>query len=660
MVEMNFPTNTGLRRDGLVTEVDYKYSYPNDLKLKPGSSTHEKLKNLVLERARASSITMSRRYSAWNKIDQKLTAYIPLDEYEKKVKNDDSRSPVSIVIPMTFATMETILTYLTSTFLQDTIFRYIGTGPEDTVGVKLGEKLIELQSHRFKHPVSLHTHWRDSICYGFGVITPVWEVRETTRVVQKPLQIFSALYGTNIVTDQLVEQEETVLLAEGNNLINISPYAYLPDTNVPIHDVQKGEYVGWIDRDNLMNLLGREYYGEFFNVQYLYHCNQKHSSIHNQHYANINRDDRGGSYHTIGTRPDGSDGTNPVDVVYMYINLVPKDFDLGDREYPEKWFFALAGDEVLIAAQPMNINHGMFPVAVAAPDFDGYGSDPVSKLEIAYGMQETIDWLFASHITNVRKAINDMLIVDPSLVNMQDLSDPKPGMLIRLRSSAWGRGAKDAVAQLQVNDITRNNIQDTVYLADMLQRTTGATDSLQGILRQSSERKSATEVRDTRSSALSRLNRMAMMISMQSHYDIAMQLMFNTQQFMSETAYVDSIGRWGEDLALDYGLPMVGGKIPIDPRQLNVAFDVAPLDSSLNSGEYASDWIELYRIITASPELTMAFDTVKVFKHIARLMGATNTRDFERRPVQPILADDSQVAAGVEAGNLIPLEGIGA
>jgi hypothetical protein len=51
-----------------------------------------------------------------------------------------------------------------------------------------------------------------------------------------------------------------------------------------------------------------------------------------------------------------------------------------------------------------------------------------------------------------------MLIVDPSLINMADLEDPKPGKLIRMRRAAWGRGVENAVKQLNVNDITRQHI----------------------------------------------------------------------------------------------------------------------------------------------------------------------------------------------------------
>ena len=65
-------------------------------------------------------------------------------------------------------------------------------------------------------------------------------------------------------------------------------------------------------------------------------------------------------------------------------------------------------------------------------------------------------------IANVRKAINDMLVVDPYMVNIHDLRKPGPGRLIRLRRAVWGRGVKDAVGQLEVRDVTQGHVSDAM------------------------------------------------------------------------------------------------------------------------------------------------------------------------------------------------------
>ena len=133
----------------------------------------------------------------------------------------------------------------------------------------------------------------------------------------------------------------------------------------------------------------------------------------------------------------------------MYIDLIPKDWELSNNEYPEKWLFEVAADSIVIGAMKIEQNHGMYPVANASPDFDGYTPTPMSRLEVLYGLQHTMDWLFNSHIANVRKAINDMLVIDPWMVNINDVKDPKAGKLIRLRRPAWGKGkVSDYISQL--------------------------------------------------------------------------------------------------------------------------------------------------------------------------------------------------------------------
>jgi len=94
--------------------VDYKYKYPLGLRLKPGSKLHDALVKELLSRAQSSASMMTTRFSAWKKLDQTMTAYIEIDNDEKKVKNDDNRKPVSIVFPYSYVILETMLAYMSA------------------------------------------------------------------------------------------------------------------------------------------------------------------------------------------------------------------------------------------------------------------------------------------------------------------------------------------------------------------------------------------------------------------------------------------------------------------------------------------------------------------------------------------------------------------
>ena len=633
---------------------DLNYKYPNNLNLIPASQDHARLTKEIYIRAMESSNEMSKRYASWRKVDQTLTAYVKLDESEQNIKDKDVRKPVSIVVPYSYATLETILTYLVSAFLEDPIFRYSGSGPEDVVGAILMEKVIEQQTRQFKAALSLHTMFRDSLSYGMGVVTPTWDRKWGWKAVVQDSGFMSALFGRFMSTGKVRGREETILF-EGNRIKNIDPYMFLPDPNIPITDLQHGEFVGWIEQTNYMKLIELEKNdSDIFNVKYLKGLGPGGRSQFNKARSETGRSDKFGT----STNAYGAGMTTaPIDVVWMYWTMIPKDNKLGKEEYPEKWLFGLAADKVLICAKRLDLKHNMYPVAVCAPDFDGYSSTPVSRLELMYGMQEALDWLFNSHIANVRKAINDMLIVDPSLINMADLQDPRPGKLVRMRRSAWGRGVENAVKQLQVNDITRSHIGDAASIIDYMQRTSAATDSVSGMIRKSGERVTAQETRDTRQSALSRLTKAAKIVSLQAMQDIGYMMASHTQQLMSKDLYVKATGTWADVLKQEYPDQ---SSIHVSPLDVIVDYDLVVKDGSTPTGD-SEGWVEVFRIMAQQPQLYQSFDMVRIFKHIARIMGAKDINEFVLKsgPVSPVQIESSdKIQKGVQQGNMVPIEQI--
>ena len=101
----------------------YSYEYPNGMNLKPGSKMHDKIRTMVMDRARESFDYMKCRHESWNKIDRTLTAYVPLKDEEARIKADDERKPVSIVVPLSYAALDTLMAYWMSALLEDPIFR---------------------------------------------------------------------------------------------------------------------------------------------------------------------------------------------------------------------------------------------------------------------------------------------------------------------------------------------------------------------------------------------------------------------------------------------------------------------------------------------------------------------------------------------------------
>jgi len=619
------------------------YDYPDGFNWTPGTEFHDKIATYILTRATDARAAISTRFGAWQEMDRKLKAYVSPETYAQIHPRHGEEKPchpleeARIVFPYTYSMLEGLLTYLTSAFLQDPIFQYEGVEEDDVIGAALMELVVQLHCKKTKVDLSIHTMLRDSLAYGYGVAVPSWVRQFGKRIVRTSDPAAGKIFADD-------------MLFEGNSLDTIDPYMVLADPNVSSVNVQKGEFFGWIDRTNYMELASEENQvdSQHFNVRYLRQRQQARSSLALDSSGNNVPGDRAHS---------ALSSTSPVDVIKMYVTLIPSEWELGDSDYPEKWYFELASDSVIITAHPALYNHGMYPVAIASPEFDGYSAFPIGRMETLHGLQDTLDFLFNSHMTNQRKAVNDMFIVDPFLVNIADLEDPRPGKLIRLRRPAWGRGVSDVIRQLEVNDITRANMQDASFITQWMDRISGADMAMQGVLRQSGpERLTAKEYLGTQQNAMGRLQRLAQAISMQSMQDIATLFAAHTQQFMSEETYVKVTGRHADRLRAQFG----EGSVAVMPQDLSINYDILPRDGSIPGSQGAQVMLQMFDLIAGVPELMQLFDVGRIFSYIAAQFGVKNVDDFKRvnSALMPQTMPDQQVMEQEQAGNLVPMRGM--
>lgn len=609
------------------------YAYPMGLDLQPDSQLHQKVLGKLLNRVRVAYEKMDSRRRSWREIDKTLTAYVRIDELERKVKEKDKRAPVSIVFPHSYSILETLTAFMDGLFLREPIFQYDGNSPEDTIGAILMTKVVEAHCKRFKVGLALHTAFKDSIAYGVGACFPLWKQKWGYRT--------RSSYGMD---GQLEKTSEPALLFEGNSLENVDPYQLLLDPNYGIQNIQDAEFVGFVRRTNYYNLLPEDGKGAVFNVRYLKgkDCTSR--------YWGSQRDQKAQTT-TVGD----TSVLRPVDVVYLYINIIPKDWGLGDYEEPEKWLFAIAADKYIIQAQPLDLDHNMFPVAVCAPTFDGYSSAPLSRLELLGGMQELLDWLLNSHVANVRKTINDMIIYDPYMLNTADLTDPKPGKLVRARRAAWGKDIRGSIQQLQINDVTRQHIADAQLTMGLMNQISGADDAMMGTLRQGGpERLSAAEFSGTQSQALGRLQSLAMIVGQQLIQDVGYMFAMHTQQMMQEDVWVNTVGAWQDQLLAHYGPQIQNDRMRVTPQDLNIDFDIAV--NPEGQGQATQFWIQMFDTIAKTPELYQLIDVGRVFRYVASQLGAKNVDNFLRAPIQPVGAPTADVMAQAQAGNMVPIE----
>ncbi len=628
------------------------YKYPEGLNLHPDSDQHRKILELLMVAAKEAYDVIFDRFKVWRELDQKMNVYVELDSEEKNIQEKDDRRPVSIVVPIGYATRETLLTYWTAAYMQSPILRYEASrDPNDLLGVMMLENIIEQHNIRSKLGLDLHTGWSDAFTYGFGSGATDWVT--TFKYRTKYDTEIETIQGTEYRRRSLISREEIVDF-DGNVFDIFDPYNCLPDPSVPIVKVNDMNYFGHVDRMTYNSLLLEEKYeqGEYFNVKYLDEMAVKTSRYWSADEFNTGRYKKQGMRQK--NRPGGT-ASQPTDVMTMRIWLIPKEYGLGESEYPEVWKFKVAADRVIISAEQSPYDHNKLGVVTMSPDSDGHTTLPVSILEREFPLQHGIDWLWQSHVANVRKAVNNMFVVDPSRINMNDLVNTKYGMIARTRAANWGLPVKDAIFQLPVQDVTQGHITDIGFLIN-IDNLVFTNTQAKGGMEKRGDRVSATEARDTRSSFLSKMEKQAKLGGMQFHYDIADQFASNTIQFLRDEQYVRITGDYAQVLLDEYG---VDAKfIRVDPRALDVRYDVTPHDGTIPSGEYAQVWERLMNNAASHPELYESLDFVRVWKHIARLLGAKAPEKFmkgEKPNIQSRVTDQGSIDEQVRKGNAVPL-----
>lgn len=606
---------------------------------------HKKVLSYLLDRFRRSERYMSQFHPRWNVSEKKHQAYIALKDWEKELKamNDKGESPhaVNLVVPYNFATTSAINTYLIHTFCGRSPILQVSSNRKE--GAQASEKmeiLLQYQLDRSRFIKHFYQFVNDSMMYGVGILRTQWKVQKAIRTVwrDKP----NIVQGVNLGVEK-TRTRENVIAYEGNEIASIDPFMFYPDPSVPMTEVaRRGEFTFWLDFQGKHKLLSWQKNGDIKYVDKAPSLPVKDSSFGQGGSDNSARGllSRGTSGSGKWADLDGR-GNDVYEVIQGSVEIIPRQLGLGDENYPVKYVFMILNRGQIVQAAPLECDHDMHPVAVTEPFTMGYGFGQPGLADYLNPIQDTLSWFINSHIENVRSVLNNMLVVDPSKIEMQDLKQPGPGKIIRLKRAAYGSDITSAVRQLQVGDVTQNHVRDFELFMRIADGISSINDNRRG-LQDSGGRKTATEVRTSAEAGSSRLAALARIISAQAIVDMAEQMSLNTQQFMSDTYYTRLLGEDGKEAHIaispemivgDFTYPIHDGTLPIDR--------VAMVDV----------WKEIFMSVAGNPNLASRFDLVSIFEYVAQLGGAKNIKKFMLDP-----QSEEAIQTQVQAGNMIPLD----
>ena len=616
-------------------------SLPHEIEY--GTPQHERILHEVRARTDFSFNKMSERHRKWEEVDELYQGFIKeTDEQKVRKKRQEQGSPqyLTIHVPYSYAMLLAAHTYWSSVFLsRSPVLQFTGRHGETQMQVQAVEAIMDYQMSIGGMMTPLYVWLLDAGKYGFGVLGNYWaeEVASISQIVEAPVEA----YGMEVLGKTKKQRSRQLVQGYvGNKVFNVRPYEFLPDPRVSLNNLQSGEFCGRITFMGWNEMLKREASGTYFNLKALKRLRSE-GKLNYTRGSQVNNlpvtDDSGALYTntSFGKRTFS-------EIVEMTIELSPEEFGLGESKYPEKWVFSMADNAVICGCAPLGAYHNKFPFSVLSYEVDGYSHTGRGLMEVSKPLNDTMTWLLNSHFYNVRKALNDQIVVDPSRVVMKDAEDGGPGRIIRLKPSAYGTDVRTCISQLAVSDVTGNHLRDMAIVSELIQRATGVNDSIMGMLSPRG-RKTATEVRTSSSFGVNRLRTFCEYNSSLGWGPLSQILLQNTQQYYD----LDRMFRIAGDL-----LQGQGSFVKVDPESIAGFFDYVPVDGTLPIDRFAQAtlWKEILMGLGQMPMVAANYDIAGIFSWMAQIAGLKNITQFK---VQ--LTPDMQMQAQMAQGGMIPL-----
>lgn len=617
-------------------------SYTLDKKIQKDSKLHKRLVKLLSSRIEFAERYHTTKWDKWVKAEEQTVAYMPeqsVDAVRRSRRSQGIPQYTTIQIPYTYAMLMSAHTYWTSVFFaRSPVHQYQGLHGETEQQVLALEALISYQIDMGGAMGPYYIWPYDAGKYGLGIIGTYWDKE---KIHYGQILELEGPDGNTSTVQATMELEGY----EGNRVYNCSPFDWMHDPRVPVGRFQEGEFVCVRRRLGWTHILRRKDQGYFnSNIDHLKdHVTDKNATAGS---SSVERPDFAQQVFTDLDQND-REVSHPAGAVFIevYVDLVPKEWGLGETNFPQKWCFTITEDKTLIVgASPLGYMHNKFPFDVLETEIEAYGSYNRGFPETIEAVQNTIDWLINTHLYNVRAALNNQFILDPSKILVKDAKDAGPGFIWRLRPEAYGSDITKMFHQVPVNDVTRTHLGDVQNMLNFGEKVLGVNDQMMGSMN-AGGRKTATEVRTSTGFGVNRLKTISEYMSATGMSTHSMKLVSSSQQYYKADKKFRLVG----DLAQEAGM----GFMQVTPEAIAGGYSFVPIDGNLpvDRAAQANLWKEIFMNLRhMPPSILGGYQWDRIFPWMSTLAGLRNIQRF-RVQVVP----DQALAQQAQAGNVIPM-----
>ena len=614
----------------------------------PESEFHKQMLKESLDLLKMSRSKMVKKYADWDLFQQVYKGERTMDN--KDIQARERKEPEKMVVPLTFAQIQAFISFCFSIYTQrDRFFELVGSGVEDWKPAKIAEALLQRDLNHNQWNVHLYQLLLNISRFGLGVIEHSWTKETQMQWVNAPQPATPDLGGVamNFQTPQMALQEVVSYL--GNRIETVSPYRFFPDPRMPIGRLQEGEFCAsecdvspiWLKKMQRWGMLTG--------------CDKVPDMASNAWEWRLDNGMRSDVTY------DRANGKQKGGVIFTKLQreIIPKDYKLdsgkplGPEDYPIKYIICIANDSRVLKCEPLNYLHNKFTYDAAQLHPDEMISLNAGIAETINELQSVITWLFNSRITNVRKIIQDRMVVDPEGVNMADVADRKS--VIRLKPGASRSGVERWISQLSTQDVTQGHIDDATALGQIMQLVTGINDNASG--QYSSGRRSAEQTRAVNSGAAGRLKMYASLIWTQAIQPLGEKMLSNLRDGLDVEQMVRVMGLQLAQPQSPYavGLKDASQFLGVTKADLIGNYDFEVQDGTLPTEKTQTAQLlqEILIQILSNPQAAavLGLDAKALMTEIAELNNVRNPeRFFLQPPVQGALMQAAQQTGQPQLG----------
>ena len=652
------------------TEIEFE-EQPLDIRLDPDNPNglHAKLLQDLITIIRDADEHVRNRYEDWDEVDKYNRLYLDLSA--KAVKGDKTRDPDkkempfkgSVAVPLIYHIIQTRLAHnynmLTSMdpFVHLESYSSDGFRKSRLMEARLGKDVRDTKNdiHIWQALYDVERYgicmWKLGWVESFEIV-PAWQA-------YNPQELFMR----GIPPDEPVERVRT----QGNRWETVDPRNMILDPAVPSSQWYNMEYIGdvayisWLDLDSARY---ERRQGPYINVD-------KARELTRQEY-NRRKDD--GRW-MEGTYSYKSKDPYPViELANIQRKLIPAEYGLSPATEQEIWQFAVANEHVIVRAHKLEQGKGrQFTYFTAHGDLDMHAPWVPSTGQLLLGLQRFDNWIINSHVTNTKKSVNDQMVINDDLINKSDLANPSPGRIIRLTREGkalhkTGRlGINQMYAQLQLTNITAQHLDTHSMIIQTAQRLAATPDSVQGMPLPT--KRTLGEIENLSNAAGIRIGTTAQLIDEQLIQPCMMAAVQNIQDFADIQEMIMLTGRLVDQMGAAAQSPFM----PIRGMDLQGDYEyiVRTPTMAKDPARNASVWGQIMQVLSTAPQLLnpmpdgRALNPHAIFNELVRALGVDYFDQFyfQTQPMPPPMVAGSsqvqpmeQIQAGVQAGNMVPLE----